>query len=178
MTNLKPTTGETVIPTHIKQAKDIYKSRLESLGAYTCCDNVRPSLFIAPPTEELCSRGSEDNVEVFGGSNTGCSHKLTKKAPKKLSKGPPISQPQPSSRSSGKGSSWVEQKELIHDFLSGHIRKERDLTQFQQQAQLTSLTHEFESSQAKEHQNMVLMEKLEKKCNELYQVQLENIRLQ
>ena len=103
---------------------------------------------------------------------------LTKKAPKELPKELPMHQPQSSSRSSGKGSSQVEQKELIHDFLSGHICEERDHTRFQQQAQLTSLAHEFESSQAKDHHIMELMEKLDKKRNKLFQAQLENVRLQ
>jgi hypothetical protein len=140
-----------------------------------CCNNIRPSLSIAPPIEELHSRGSEeDNDEGFGG-NTG--PLPIKKAPRELPKEPPTPS---SSRSSGKGntSSWVKQKGLIQDFFSGCVCEERDHTWFQQQAQLTSLAHKFKSSWAKDHQIMELSEKLEKKHNELYQAQLENVRLQ
>jgi hypothetical protein len=140
-----------------------------------CCNNIRPSLSIAPPIEELHSRGSEeDNDEGFGG-NTG--PLPIKKAPRELPKEPPTPS---SSRSSGKGntSSRVKQKGLIQDFFSGCVCEERDHTWFQQQAQLTSLAHKFKSSWAKDHQIMELSEKLEKKHNELYQAQLENVRLQ
>jgi hypothetical protein len=140
-----------------------------------CCNNIRPSLSIAPPIEELHSRGSEeDNDKGFGG-NTG--PLPIKKAPRELPKEPPTPS---SSRSSGKGntSSRVKQKGLIQDFFSGCVCEERDHTWFQQQAQLTSLAHKFKSSWAKDHQIMELSEKLEKKHNELYQAQLENVRLQ
>lgn len=174
MINSKPRTGEAVVPTHIKHAKDIYQSRLESLGAYTCCDNVRPGLSIAPPVEDPQSGGSGDNNEGFDGNHIN--HELTQKAPRE----PRMPQQQSSPRNSRKGnaSTRVEQKELINDFLSGRVREERDHTRFQQQAQLTSLAHELESSRAKDRQITELFEKLEKKRDELHQAQLENVKLQ
>ena len=75
-------------------------------------------------------------------------------------------------------SSRAEKCEMINDFFSGHIREERDHIKFQQQSQLTSLAHEFESGQMKDQQISVLHDKLDKGRDELHKACLEILQLQ
>ena len=61
MVNSKPKTGDTLIPDHVKQAKDIYMTKLGNLGAYTWFDNIRPRLSIAPPRIEEPDIGTSED---------------------------------------------------------------------------------------------------------------------
>lgn len=188
MVNSKPRTGEAIIPGHVKQAKDIYMTKLGSLGAYTCCDNIRPHLSIPPPpTEEpdLGASEDEDNpvidvVESDDHVSTGSPAPTMPASSRhsKASKGASKRQHRQPSSSRGRVSSQAEQRELLNDFLSGRNREERDRVKFQQQTQLTSLAHQFESGRMKDNRISELLEKLDQKRDELHEARLENLRLQ
>ena len=151
-------------------------TKLGNIGAYTCCDNVRPHLSIAPPPIEDPDAGvSEDEEQDAEFDDT-----------RNISPTPVF---QASSRHSSKGSkepkrqrqqasSRADQREMINDFFSGRTREERDRIKFQQQSQLTSLAHGFESSRMKDQRISELLEKLDKRRDELHDAQLENVRLQ
>ena len=75
-------------------------------------------------------------------------------------------------------SSQADQHKMISDFFSGCTREEQDRIKFQQQSQLTSLAHKFESGWMKDQQISELLEKLDSRHNELHEAHLENLWLQ
>jgi hypothetical protein len=179
MVNSKPKMGDTIIPKHVKHTKNIYMTKLGSLGAYTCVDNAQPHLSIAPPHAEEPDAGAsedEDNNPIeFDLSNgspapvspaSGHRGKGSKEAVRSQRQ-------QTSSRTSSKAD-----REMISDFFSGRTREERDRIKFQQQSQLTSLAHEFETGQMKDQRISELMEKLDKRRDELHEARLEILWLQ
>ena len=129
MVNLKLRTGEAAILHHIQQAKDVYMTKLGSLGAYTCCNNIWPCLSITPPcTEEQDTGPSEeednDSAEVLDPCNvsptpilpaSGCHHKKSKDGSKYQCQ-----------QSSSKTSSQSDQCDMITNFISGHNCEEQD----------------------------------------------------
>ena len=150
--------------------------KLGSLGAYTCVDNVRPRLSIAPPRAEEPNAGAsedEDNGPIeFDLGNIS----PTPISPASGRHGKRSKETFKSQRS--QTSSRAEQREMINDFFSGHTREERDRIKFQQQSQLTSLAHEFESGRMKDQQISVLHDKLDKGRDELHKARLEILQLQ
>ena len=179
MVNSKPKTGDTLIPDHVKQAKDIYMTKLGNLGAYTCVDNIRPRLSIAPPRIEEPDIGtSEDNNDPI--DFDPCNVRPTPISPalghhsKRSKEASKHQRQQPSSRTSSR----ADQHEMISDFFSGRTHEERDRIKFQQQSQLTSLAHEFESGRMKDQRISELLEKLDSRRDELHEARLENLRLQ
>ena len=155
-------------------------TKLGNLGAYTCVDNARPRLSIAPPRAEEPDAGAseiEDNDPIaFDLDNVSpapvspaSGHRIKK------SKETVKSQRQ---QTSSRTSSRADQREMISDFFSGRTREERDRVKFQQQSQLTSLVHEFESGRMKDQRISELLEKLDKRRDELHEARLEILRLQ
>jgi hypothetical protein len=180
MVNSKPKTGDTVVPNHVKCVKDIYMTKLGSLGAYTCVDNAWPRLSIAPPRAEepdAGASGDEDNEPIeFDPGNVSPTPILPASGHRnKKSKETVKCQRQ---QTSSQTSSRADQREMISDFFSGCTCEERDRIKFQQQSQLTSLAHEFESGQMKDQRISELQEKLDKRHDELHEACLKILQLQ
>ena len=165
MVNLKPRTGDAAIPGHVKQAKDIFMTKLRNIGAYTCCNNVWPHLSIAPPSIEDPDAGVSEDEEQDAEFDDTCNISPTpvfQALSHHSSKG--LKEPK---RQRQQASSQANQREMINEFFSGHTCEERDCIKFQQQSQLTSLAHGFESSWMKDQCISELLEKLNKRHNEL-----------
>ncbi|KAH9021609.1 hypothetical protein EDB84DRAFT_1565242 [Lactarius hengduanensis] len=185
MVNSKPRTGDTAIPNHVKQAKDIYMTKLGNLGAYTCCDNIRPRLSIAPPPTEdpLAETGASDHEDE---DTNGLDHSnadsptpvLLASGPSRHSKGSKEAPKRQRQQQSQSSQSRSDQREMINDFFSGRTREERDRIKFQQQTELTSLAHEYESGRMKDQRISELSEKLDKKRDELHEARLKILGLQ
>jgi len=114
-----------------------------SLGAYTCCDNIRPCLSISPPPTKEPDTGASEEEDVSPAPTLlalGRHSKVSKDVPK----GPKCQLQQQSQ------GSWADQQEMINDFFSGRTREEQNLVKFQQQSQLTSLAHKLKSAQMKD----------------------------